>query len=126
MMQSFDTILEHMAAIHQAKNADYGSSYELSAQLLGRPVVEGLLTRMCDKLARACRLAQGQDPQVKDEALADTLLDLANYAVLAVLALENKTPAGGPRVGALPELSGTKPSSGSISSKKLNPGGNRG
>jgi len=86
---NFNSVLERMAAIHQAKNADYGNSFELSARLLGRPVVEGLLHRMCDKLARACRLAQGRDPQVKDEALADTLLDLANYAVLALLSLEN-------------------------------------
>jgi hypothetical protein len=28
------------------------------------------------------------DAQVQDEALTDTLLDLANYAVLAILALE--------------------------------------
>ena len=84
---TFDAVLQRMAQIHQAKNADYGNSFELSAQLLGRPVVEGLLTRMCDKLARACRLAQGQAPQVAGEALQDTLLDLANYAVLAVLAL---------------------------------------
>lgn len=90
-MTIFNTILQRMAAIHEAKNADYGNSYELSARLLARPVVEGLLHRMSDKLARACRLAQGQCPLVKDEALADTLLDLANYAVLAILALE-KTP----------------------------------
>ncbi len=75
-MKTFDTILDHMAAIHRAKSADYGSSYELSAQLLGRPVVEGRLTRMCDKISRACRLTQGHDPQVKDEALTDTLLGL--------------------------------------------------
>jgi len=113
MMKTFDTILERMAAIHRAKNADYGSSYELSAQLLGRPVVEGLLTRMCDKLARACRLAQGQDPHVKDEALGDTLLDLANYAVLAVLSLENKTPAAtGAERGELDETRQGQSSSG--------------
>jgi len=47
----------------------------------------GLLVRMTDKLARACRLAQGQTAQVQDEALADTLMDLANYAVLAILVL---------------------------------------
>jgi hypothetical protein len=87
-MTTFDAILERMAAIHQAKNADYGNSYELSARLLGRPVVEGLLHRMSDKLARACKLAQGQAAQVQDEAMADTLLDLANYSVLAILALE--------------------------------------
>jgi hypothetical protein len=86
-MTTFETILERMAAIHKAKNADYGNSYELSARLLNRPVVEGLLTRMSDKLARACRLAQGQEAQVQDEALTDTLLDLANYSVLAILAL---------------------------------------
>ncbi len=88
---TFDSILERMAAIHKAKNADYGNSYELSARLLARPVVEGLLHRMSDKMARACRLAQGQAPQVEGEALQDTLLDLANYAVLAILALEGKS-----------------------------------
>ena len=88
MMKTFDTVLERVAATHRAKNADYGSSYELSAQLLGRPVVEGLLHRMSDKLARACRLNQGQPAAVQDEALTDILLDLANYAVLAILALE--------------------------------------
>jgi len=77
-----------MAAIYRAKNADYGNSYELAAELLRRPVVEVLLSRMTDKLARACRLAQGKAPQVEGEALEDTLLDLGNYAVLGVLALK--------------------------------------
>ncbi len=85
---TFDAVLRRMLEIHRAKNADYGNSLELSAQLLKRPVVEGLLHRMSDKLARACRLTQGQTAQVKEEALADTLLDLANYSVLAILALE--------------------------------------
>jgi hypothetical protein len=90
---TFDKILERMAAIHKAKNVDYGNSFELSAQLLSRPVVEGLLHRMSDKLARACKLVQGQAAQVQDEALTDTLLDLANYSVLAILALENDSAA---------------------------------
>jgi hypothetical protein len=85
---TFDAVLRRMAEIHRAKNADYGNSFELSARLLARPVVEGLLHRMSDKLARACRLAQGRAAQVQDEALSDTLMDLANYAVLAILALE--------------------------------------
>jgi len=81
-------MLRRMAAIHKAKNADYGSSYNLAPALLSIPAHVGILVRMTDKLARACKLAQGQAAQVKDEALADTLIDLANYAVLAVLALE--------------------------------------
>jgi len=85
---TFDDVLKRMAAIHRAKNADYGNSYELAAEFLHRPVVEVLLSRMADKLARACRLAQGKAPQVEGEALEDTLLDLANYAVLGVLTLK--------------------------------------
>jgi hypothetical protein len=91
---TYETILERMAAIHRAKNTDYGNSYELSARLLGRPVVEGLLHRMSDKLSRACKLAQGQKAQVQDEPLTDTLIDLANYAVLAILALESSEENG--------------------------------
>ncbi len=93
-MTTFDAVLKRMAKIHQAKNADYGNSFELSAQLLGRPVVEGLLHRMSDKLARCCRLAQGQTAAVKGETLADTLLDLANYSVLAILALDTPAESG--------------------------------
>ncbi len=91
---TFDMVLERMAAIHAAKNADYGNSYELAAKMLHRPVVEVLLSRMTDKLARACRLAGGQEPHVKGEVLADTLLDLANYAALAVVAVERGVQYG--------------------------------
>lgn len=90
---SFDEILQKMAEVHRRKNADYGSSYNLAPALLGIPVHVGLLVRMTDKLARACRLAQGQIPQMEGEALQDTLLDLANYAVLAILALEAQEAA---------------------------------
>lgn len=85
---TFESVLERMAAIHRAKNADYGSSYNLAPALLGIPAHVGLLVRMTDKLSRACKLAQGQAPQVEVEALEDTLLDLANYAVMAVLSLK--------------------------------------
>ncbi len=59
-VMTFDSVLERMAAIHRAKNADYGSSYNLAPALLGIPAHVGLLVRMTDKLSRACHLAQGQ------------------------------------------------------------------
>ena len=90
----FEAVLLQMAAIHEAKNTDYGNSFELSAKLLGQPVVTGLLHRMADKLARACRLVQNGTAAVKNENLKDTLLDLANYAVLAVVALEKSSEQG--------------------------------
>jgi hypothetical protein len=84
----FHDVLKRMAAIYQAKNDDYGSSYKLAPALLGIPVHVGLLVRMTDKLARACKLSQGQGAQIRDESLSDTLLDLANYAVMAILSLD--------------------------------------
>lgn len=84
---TFEEILKEMSAVHEAKNLDYGASYELSAQLLGQPVVVGLLHRMADKLARACNLVWGNEARV-NESLRDSLLDLANYAVLGVEAID--------------------------------------
>lgn len=86
---AFVAVLKKMAQIHAAKNTDYGNSFELAAAMLKRPVAEVLLSRMADKLARACNLvSRNGQAAVKDESLADTLLDLANYAVLAVVALQ--------------------------------------
>lgn len=41
--------------------------------------------RLSDKLARVKALTRGDSQQVQDESLRDTLLDLANYAILAVM-----------------------------------------
>jgi len=85
---TFDDVLERMAAIHRAKNADYGSSYTLAA-LLGIPVHVGLLVRMTDKLAPAAWL-KGRPHRWRGRHCRTTLLDLANYAVLALLSLQEK------------------------------------
>ncbi len=91
---TFDDVLQRMAEIHRRKNADYGDSYNLAPALLGIPAHVGILVRMTDKLARACRLAHGQAAQVQDEALADTLLDLSIYSILAILALDTPPENG--------------------------------
>ncbi|AEB08422.1 DUF1599 domain-containing protein [Desulfobacca acetoxidans] len=87
---TFEMVLKQMQAVHEAKNADYGNSFELAADLLGRPVVEVLLSRMIDKVSRAANLVRSGQAAVADESLADTLLDLANYSVLAMLALRDR------------------------------------
>lgn len=93
--EPFVAVLKKMATIHEAKNTDYGNSFELAARMLGRPVVEVLLSRMADKLARACNLvSRNGQAAVKEESLADTLLDLANYAVLAVVSLAKDNQEG--------------------------------
>lgn len=87
----YEDVIKRMIDIHKRKNADYGASYLLSVQLLNIPSYVGLLIRMSDKLARACRLVQIRSPKVQDESIVDTLLDLANYAILAVMELQDES-----------------------------------
>lgn len=66
------------------KNMDYGDSFSKSYQEFGlvAPVV-----RMSDKVERLKSLSKGE-AQVKDESIRDTLLDIANYAIMTVVEVE--------------------------------------
>ena len=73
------------------KHKDYGPKN--ISQSPGGPL-NGLRVRMHDKLARLNHLVDaGQEPQVLDEKLTDTLLDLANYAIIATLVLKGEWPS---------------------------------
>ena len=63
--------------IFAAKNADYGDSYKSA----GLP---GLLVRLLDKFNRAHSLLALGRAQVAAEALHDTLIDAANYSIMAL------------------------------------------
>lgn len=91
--------LVKMQAITQAKNADYtGDSVSpfanfIRVEQLGVCTTEqGFLTRMTDKLSRLASLVGKATPQVTDEKVEDTLLDLANYCILLAGFLKTKTP----------------------------------
>lgn len=80
---------ERMVATAEKKNADYaGASPKPFANFshvedLGIATTEqGFLTRMTDKLCRVLTFAKKGVLQVSDESVEDTLLDLANYALL--------------------------------------------
>lgn len=79
-------ILDTLHDIYVRKNADYGDSFAKSVQEFG---LTAALVRMSDKLERAKRLAKAET-QVKDESLRDTLLDLANYAVMTIMAFDSQ------------------------------------
>ena len=78
----FDSIVEEMRRIYIAKNADYGSSFDKSMSRYG---LTSLAVRLFDKFNRFENLASGKEPQVKGESIADTLLDIANYAILGLI-----------------------------------------
>ena len=84
----FRAITTAMATLYEIKNADYGNSFGETYQRLG---LISAVTRIQDKCHRLCNLAvpQGQQ-QVKDESLRDTLIDLANYAIMTLIELEEE------------------------------------
>ena len=45
--------------------------------------------RLADKLSRFKTLSRKADQQVSNESLRDTLMDLANYAIMTVLEMED-------------------------------------
>lgn len=83
----FKEITNEMIELYERKNADYGSSASDTYKKFG---MNAYLVRMNDKLNRAITLVNGDNQQVKSESLRDTLIDLANYSVLAIIDLEGE------------------------------------
>lgn len=80
--------------ISRRKNADYATENKPFAnfeacEVFGLDTAEGFVFRMADKLMRISHLIK-QDAQVKDEAITDTLRDLANYADIFSIWLEQR------------------------------------
>jgi len=88
----FFTAIKKMAEIHANKNRDYGNGNPLgnfmTAEQLGVDPFLGVLIRMSDKWTRICSLTNSGEQYVKDEAIEDTLMDLANYALLSLVIKE--------------------------------------
>nr|DAX75159.1 MAG TPA: Nucleotide modification associated domain 1 [Caudoviricetes sp.] len=86
-------LMREILKTYRDKNADYGDSFSKSYKEFGlvAPVV-----RMSDKMERIKALSKA-DAKVKDESIRDTLLDLANYAIMTVVEMDiedDKVKAG--------------------------------
>jgi hypothetical protein len=76
-----DVILDELRSIILKKQEDYGP---LNIALAPGGAMNGLRVRMYDKLARLNNLAdKGTTPNY--ESIEDTLIDLANYAIIGLL-----------------------------------------
>ena len=85
-VQQFMNITTNMAKTYAAKNHDYGNSF---GQSLDEEGLAASRIRMGDKWNRYKTLSKTNDIEVKDESIEDTLLDLANYAIMTVMWLRN-------------------------------------
>lgn len=82
--------LDILAGLYARKNHDYGDSFHDSF------VEDGLVMskiRLGDKYSRFKTLIKGgnlSSPSVTNESIEDTLLDLANYAIMTVMELDRQ------------------------------------
>lgn len=87
-VNQFEDITIKMRELYDRKNRDYGDSFSQSFKEWGLPMS---CIRLGDKLNRLSSLAKGQKMLVEDESVTDTLMDIANYAVMTIMAInENK------------------------------------
>lgn len=82
----FDEIVEEMKDIHTKKNADYGNNFHKRFEKWGFLTA---LLRLSDKMERLENIYEKGEIQVKDESVYDTLIDLANYAVMTAVEVRN-------------------------------------
>ena len=83
----FEDIVSEMSEIHKRKNADYGNNFHKRYKKYGFLTA---LLRLTDKMERLENIYEKGEIQVKDESVEDTLIDLANYAVMTVVELRNE------------------------------------
>lgn len=80
-----EKLCKEIHELYCRKNHDYGDSFHQTF------VEEGFAMariRLSDKLNRFKSISKLGGQQVKDESLRDTLIDLANYAMMTVMEID--------------------------------------
>lgn len=77
-------LLDNLHNLYITKNQDYGDSVHDTYEKYG---LVSFLVRLEDKINRVRGLSK-REALVLDEKIEDTLLDMANYAILAVIELQ--------------------------------------
>lgn len=75
-------ICSELNALYERKNHDYGDSFGKSFAEYGMAMP---CIRLEDKLNRLKALTRNGNQQVSDESIDDTLMDLANYAIMTLV-----------------------------------------
>lgn len=80
-VNTFEDVTIALRNLYDAKNRDYDDSFAKSFEKWGLPMT---CIRLGDKLNRLESFAQKKDMKVTDESVEDTLMDLANYAIMTL------------------------------------------
>jgi hypothetical protein len=79
-------LCQKLQEVYEQKNNAYGDSFGKSFADWG---ISAACVRMGDKWNRIVNLAKHPDINHGDEAITDSLVDLANYCLMTVMELEN-------------------------------------
>ena len=77
-VEQFESIQKNALEVFKKKNADYGDAFATYGLV-------GVLVRIGDKIQRAVSVTDKGINLVEHESLKDTLLDLHNYAAMALI-----------------------------------------
>ena len=82
-VESMKTLQNEARELFAKKNADYGDSFATYGTI-------GVLVRMGDKINRLQSIEKNKVSFVNDESMRDTLIDLHNYAAMAIMLIDEK------------------------------------
>lgn len=89
-VEQHDAVCKELNQLYKQKNQDYGDSFHETFLEEGMAMAR---IRLTDKLNRFKKLTRHEAVRsVADESVRDTLIDLANYAIMTVMELDREVP----------------------------------
>jgi len=82
-VSQMQTVQKEGLELFKRKNKDYGDAFANFGPI-------GVIVRMGDKINRLTNITKSSIRLVQDETIRDTLIDLHNYAAMAVMLLDEK------------------------------------
>jgi hypothetical protein len=89
-IEQLETIQQEAKDLFLKKNQDYGDAFANCGPI-------GVLVRIGDKLQRLQSISRSGITLVQDEKLRDSLIDLHNYAAMAIMLLDNPEEQKNPK-----------------------------
>jgi hypothetical protein len=80
-VEQLETVQKNALELFKKKNADYGDAFAKFG-------VIGVLMRIEDKIQRSLSISKKNITMVNDESIRDTMIDLHNYAAMAIMLLD--------------------------------------
>jgi hypothetical protein len=82
-VEQLEKVQKEGLELFKVKNRDYGDAF-------AKYGVIGVLMRIEDKIQRSMSITKNGVNLVKDEGIRDTLIDLHNYAAMAIMLMDEK------------------------------------